>query len=38
MAQQTRRRLQFLDDLEALARNDATLEAAMHKALEKNLG
>ena len=37
MAQQAHRRLKFLDDLDALARNDATLEAAMHQALEHNL-
>lgn len=37
MIQQASRRLQFLDDLDALARNDATLEATMHKALENNL-
>ncbi len=37
LTQQARRRVQFLDDLDTLARNEATLEAAMHKALENNL-
>jgi hypothetical protein len=37
ITQQARRRLQFLDELDALARNDATLESAMHQALETNL-
>lgn len=37
LTQQARRRLQFLDELDALAKNAATLEAAMHQALENNL-
>lgn len=37
MAEQTRRRLKLLDDLEDLARNDATKEDAMHKPLASNL-
>lgn len=34
---QARARMQFLDELEALARNPATREAEMHKAIERNL-
>ena len=37
ISQQARRRMQFLDKLEVLARTEATLEVEMHKALEKNL-
>ena len=37
ITQQARRRLQFLDELNTLARNPATLESEMHKALENNL-
>lgn len=37
MGQQARRRLQFLDEVDGLARQEATLEATMHKALETNL-
>ena len=37
LTQQARRRLQFLDEIDALARNPATLEATMHQALENNL-
>ena len=37
MAERARARLRFLDDLDALAANPATLEVQMHKALEKNL-
>ncbi|MDR7299026.1 hypothetical protein J2X16_004394 [Pelomonas aquatica] len=34
---QARARMQFLDELEALARNPETREAEMHKAIERNL-
>jgi hypothetical protein len=37
MAQQARRRLQFLDHLDRLASDEKTLEATIHKALETNL-
>ena len=37
MGEQARRRLQFLDEVDKLARTDSTLEATMHKALETNL-
>jgi hypothetical protein len=34
---QAKARTQFLDELEELARNPATREAEMHKAIERNL-
>ena len=37
VAQQTRRRLAFLDELDQLVGNAATLEAQLHKAIENNL-
>jgi hypothetical protein len=37
MGQQAHRRLQFLDEVDALARNETTLESTMHTALETNL-
>lgn len=37
MGQQARRRLQFLDEVDALASDDSTLESTMHRALETNL-
>ncbi|MBL8890854.1 MAG: VRR-NUC domain-containing protein [Planctomycetaceae bacterium] len=37
IAQQTKRRLEFLDHLDALDQNPATLEKEMHKALDTNL-
>jgi hypothetical protein len=37
MAEQAVRRMRFLDDLDQLIANDATIESTMHKALEKNL-
>jgi len=37
VAHQARSRLRFLDELEALAKNDATLEAQMHHAIANNL-
>lgn len=37
MAQQARRRLQFLDELDDLIRKANTLESTMHKSLERNL-
>lgn len=37
MGEQARRRLRFLDEIDGLARDDATLESTMHKALETNL-
>jgi hypothetical protein len=37
VAQQARRRLQFLDDLDTLIASGETLEAQVHKALENNL-
>lgn len=37
VAQQSKRRLAFLDEIETLIRNPATLEAQVHKAIESNL-
>lgn len=37
MVSQAKARTQFLDELEALARNPETREAEMHKAIERNL-
>jgi hypothetical protein len=37
IADRARARMRFLDDLDFLARNNATTEAEMHKALERNL-
>lgn len=37
VAQQSKRRLSFLDELDTLHKNDSTLEAQMHKAIESNL-
>lgn len=37
MVSQAKARMQFLDELEALARNPETREAEMHKAIERNL-
>jgi hypothetical protein len=37
MGRQARRRLQFLDEVDGLARDDSTLESTMHRALETNL-
>ncbi len=37
MANQARRRLDFLDKLDALSSNQGTLEGQMHKVLERNL-
>lgn len=37
IGQQARSRLRFLDELDTLARNPATVEAQLHKAIERNL-
>jgi hypothetical protein len=37
MAEQSARRMRFLDDVDELIANPKTLESTMHKALEKNL-
>jgi hypothetical protein len=37
MGEQAKRRIQFLDELEGLIRDEKTLESTMHKALETNL-
>lgn len=37
LVSQAKARMQFLDELEALARNPLTREAEMHKAIERNL-
>lgn len=37
VAQQTRRRRAFLDELDTLIRNESTLEIQMHRAIENNL-